>query len=571
MSGPRGRPSGHSHRVRSRARARRQRRAEALQSATTGEVPASPQLLTLQRPAEGQLARRSSGRRSVSSRRASSDYLSSYCSSDSEYAPSDGWESDVDTAPIMAPVTTIATTGGSVGDCGASSSGLSNSGTFGALAMRRTRRVSVTPGRLGSAHINSFDSDLEEEEKPQQVVQEEGEGRHQGAPLAGLMRVGSVRGVSVAAGGGHKTVARTVSASSQDLQSPSLPLSPLLPSSSSSQSPRNDQEFVPFVMGMGGSGVVSSSAPSSTTIAELDSLLSESPPPMPRVPQELHAPLPALAIPRPPATMLHKVGFAPVPKRARVVPSPSPEFTLPVKSGKGKGLLLSQFSSSSAASFTSSSSSSASFGALGAGDSVASGGTPPSLVPSDEFESGVLRGQVAFIDWGSGDSMEEKKPQLLEEEQGVCGVPVTCEKTKTELSVVNTAPDRYGWTGETEHEGAVAAVVLQEALPESKSASCVVPHPPVSAGASQVMTPVPDEALLQNNHRVSGGGAQMTGTVLAGTDLWEEFVDLECATMASEATPLTREASLMRALEAVGAEMMMTPPSCEASLFAGMW
>lgn len=72
-------------------------------------------------------------------------------------------------------------------------------------------------------------------------------------------------------------------------------------------------------------------------------------------------------------------------------------------------------------------------------------------------------------------------------------------------------------------------------------------------------------------NRSASPATSLSGTVLAGTDLWKEFVDLECANMASRATPITREDSLIRALEVVGTEMTLTPPPCESHPFAGLW
>ena len=60
--------------------------------------------------------------------------------------------------------------------------------------------------------------------------------------------------------------------------------------------------------------------------------------------------------------------------------------------------------------------------------------------------------------------------------------------------------------------------------------------------------------------------------VATGPDMYSEFVDLDCAAMANMRTPLTREASLMRAMEAVGSEVVIgINGSCDPSVFANMW
>lgn len=123
--------------------------------------------------------------------------------------------------------------------------------------------------------------------------------------------------------------------------------------------------------------------------------------------------------------------------------------------------------------------------------------------------------------------------------------------------------------------GAIAHTLLVPPAQETMMMPTAVTVAPSTSSGFDSYAPAAQISAGQRVARANLDGsispASLTGAVVAGTELWEEFEDLECATMASMATRLTREESLLRAFEAVGAEFNMTPSSCEASAFAAIW
>lgn len=664
MSGPRGRPSGHSHRVRSRAKARRQqKRVEELKSAggtmttTAAVVPQQAEsVFESQRSRLRQLNRAPEG-----------------IESGSEYTPSDGCDSDFENS-MVAPVaiggiTVPALLGPGQGQRSASPQ---------VVSARRPRRISLTAAMAaarqgGFAHVDNYDSDIDCM-PPDAVVPDE-------PVTAGVKKQLSVRPSLDIVG---PTCSATLSATAAALFG---------------------HDLVPD----GISQVQNISASRAQSVP----IQAQSPVSARQLPRTVSCPPPLPPVPVPGASMLADAGvILPPSKRTRVVsslPSSTGDFlaTLAsasasaptaasvaddleikqvpsVKYGKGNNFFLSakhrkpSFECLTPPSPTKL----APKGTMLSSDSATEAASaPPSLVPYDDFETGAQTRACLLTDVSS-DSMEmptlqqpvlrpveltvQKQPQQVHQPQSqpihrhsqrvhqqpqpiqqqlqpIQQQPIQQQQQPVQqqqqlkqieqqsLAQEQCLPVEDKLLGSSrperilhqQHQQArprnVQSVRYMQSVQQGLSRSAQKPglctesltkqnpvlvqdYPsqqsmPVWKASKDTVeivadnfletsyttiAPVPDHELVLDIGapvftsptplpETFPSAPCLSGTVSAGTDLWEEFVDLECATLASTTVTLARQGSLMRAMEAVGTEIGLPSTTCEPGLFADMW